>query len=33
MNGSKETVEEIRKYSDRPILIRSHRHAILKLNN
>ena len=24
---AKETVEEIRKYSDRPILIRSHRHA------
>ena len=28
----KETVEEIRKYSDRPILIRSHRHE-MKLNN
>tara|TARA_Y100001937_G_scaffold55525_1_gene76497 strand:+ start:521 stop:1432 length:912 start_codon:yes stop_codon:yes gene_type:complete len=24
---AKETIEEIRKYSDRPILIRSHRHA------
>ena len=30
---AKETVEEIRKYSDRPILIRSHRHADEHLYN